>query len=60
LKKDIASLDWDIKKFEVKKTEADDIIKKAVEQNSEVPLKAHEPNQRASTKPQISHGKIIF
>jgi len=34
LKKDIiASLKWDIKELEVENTEADDIIKKAVEKN---------------------------
>jgi len=56
LKKDIASLKWDIKVLGVKKTEADNIIKKAVEQISDIPIKAQEANQRASTKPQILPG----
>jgi len=60
LKKDIASLKWDIKELEVKETKADDIIKKAVGQIGEVTLKAQEANQRAATQPQISHSKIIF
>jgi len=60
LKKDIASLKWDFKKLRVNRTEADNITKRAVEQISEVPLKAQDANQRASTKPQISPGRIIF
>jgi len=60
LKKDIASLKWDIKKLGGKKTEAGDIIKRAVEQISDIPIKAQKANQRASTKPQILPGKIIF
>jgi len=57
LKKDIASLKWDIKELRVKKTETDDIIKKAVGQITEVSLKAQEANQRAATETQSSPGK---
>jgi len=57
LKKDIASLKWDIRKSGIKKTETDDIIKKAVGQTTEVPLKAQEANQRAATETQSSPGK---
>jgi len=60
LKKDIASLKWDIKKLVGKKTEADDIVKRAVEQISDMPIKAQKANQRASSKPQILPGRIIF
>jgi len=44
----------------VNRREADDIIKRAVEQISKVPLKAQDINQRASPKPQISPGRIIL
>jgi len=37
--------------------ETDDIIKKAVGQTTEVPLKAQEANQRAATETQSSPGK---
>jgi len=57
LKKDIASLKWDIEELRVKKMETDDIIKKAVGQTTEVPLKAQEANQRAATETQSSPGK---
>jgi len=44
----------------VNRREVDEITKRAVEQISEVPLKAQDANQRASTKPQISPGRMIF
>jgi len=57
LKKDVASLKWDIRMSVVKKTETDNIIEKAVGKTTEVPLKAQVANQRAATQPQSSPGK---